>query len=169
MWGIAGWLLWFCACHNSGNVYFLYQDVLPIVGDRLTRNKKYNTGNLTHTSYYPISLLCSPSIILERLVVNINNPHIPLSPTEHGFRSHHCTSTLLTNLAQNITDGFNHHKPAHRILIATLTQSCTQFHKMTCHLPLRQTSIHTIQRQAFHNKTLHKRSPTRLRTLTHTL
>ena len=72
------------------------------------------------TSYRPISLLCNPSKILERLVLNNINPHIPLSPTQHGFRPHHSTSTLLTNLTQNITEGFNQPKPAPRTLIAAI-------------------------------------------------
>ena len=57
---------------------------------------------------------------LERLVLNNINPHIPLSPTQQGFRTHHSTSTPLTNLTQNITEGFNQQKPAHRTLIATI-------------------------------------------------
>ena len=72
------------------------------------------------TSYRPISLLCTPSKILERLVLNNINTHIPLSNTQHGFRSQHSTSTLLTHLTQTTLEGLNANKPATRTLLATI-------------------------------------------------
>ena len=71
-------------------------------------------------SYRPISLLPNPSKILERLVLNVINPSIPLSPTQHGFRSQHSTTTLLTNLTQTIHEGLNTKKPPKRTLIAAI-------------------------------------------------
>jgi len=59
--------------------------------------KSGKTPNLP-MSYRPISLLCTPSKILERLVLAKINPYISsrLSPSQHGFRSLHSTTTLLT-------------------------------------------------------------------------
>ena len=71
-------------------------------------------------SYRPISLLCTPSKILERLVLNNINHHIPLSPSQHGFRPQHSTSTLLTNLTQTTLEGLNHSKPALRTLLVAI-------------------------------------------------
>ena len=74
-------------------------------------------------SYRPISLLCTPSKILERLVLDRITPFLPLSPTQHGFRSLHSTSTLLTSLSQSILEGLNHGKPALRSLVAAIDLS----------------------------------------------
>ena len=71
-------------------------------------------------SYRPISLLCNPSKILERLVLNNISAHIPLAPSQHGFRSQHSTSTLLTNMTQTILEGLNTPKPAYRSLVAAI-------------------------------------------------
>ncbi|WP_435331504.1 reverse transcriptase domain-containing protein, partial [Klebsiella pneumoniae] len=69
------------------------------------------------TSYRPITLLCTPSKVVERLIIRITTPHIPLSPTQHGYRPHHSTTTLLTNLTQKIHDGINSRKPQRTLLI----------------------------------------------------
>ena len=71
-------------------------------------------------SYRPISLLCNPSKILERLVLYNITVHINLSPSQHGFRSQYSTSTLLTNLTQTIPEGLNSQKPACRSLLAAI-------------------------------------------------
>ena len=68
----------------------------------------------------PLLLLCNPLKILERLVLTNITPHIPLSPTQHGFRAHHSTTTLLTTLTQHIHEGLNTPKPAHRTMLATI-------------------------------------------------
>ena len=72
------------------------------------------------SSYRPISLLCTPSKILERLVLEKISPHVPLSPTQHGFRPLHSTSTLLTSLTQSTLEGLNSSKPAFRTLLAAV-------------------------------------------------
>ena len=71
-------------------------------------------------SYRPISLLCTPSKILERLVLNRITPFLPFSPSQHGFRSLHSNTTLLTSLSQSILEGLNHGKPAPRSLLLPL-------------------------------------------------
>ena len=69
------------------------------------------------TSYRPITLLCTPSKITERLTLDIAEKHIELSHTQHGFRPLHSTNTLLTNLTQNVLDGMNSNKPERTLLI----------------------------------------------------
>ena len=72
------------------------------------------------TSYRPISLLSNISKVLERLVLAKITPHLNLSPTQHGFRSQHSTSTLLTDLSQKILEGLNKNKPAQRSIVAAI-------------------------------------------------
>lgn len=71
-------------------------------------------------SYRPITLLCTPSKIIERHILHNINPHILLSPTQHGFRPNHSTNTLLTNLTQHTFDGINCKRPAQRTILATV-------------------------------------------------
>ncbi len=71
-------------------------------------------------SYRPISLLCVLSKVLERLVLSKTEPFIRLSPSQHGFRSLHSTSTLLTSLCQSTLEGLNHGKPALRSLVCAI-------------------------------------------------
>ena len=87
---------------------------------KITPLLKPNKPPTEPASYRPISLLCNPSKILERLVLNNISPHITLSPTQHGFRSQHSTATLLTNMTQTTLEGLNSSKPAYRSLIATI-------------------------------------------------
>ena len=71
------------------------------------------------SSYRPISLLYNHIKILERLIRNTITPHIPLSPTQHGFSALHSTTTLLATLTQNMHENLNIPKPAYRTLVAT--------------------------------------------------
>ena len=71
-------------------------------------------------SYRPITLLCTPSKVVERLILLKTAPHIPLSPTQHGYRQHHSTTTLLTNLTQRVQDGINTRSPPKRTLLTTI-------------------------------------------------
>ena len=71
-------------------------------------------------SYRPITLLCTPSKVMERLLLHKITPHIPLSPTQHGYRPNHSTTTLLTNLTQTVQDGINSRRPPHRTLLVTI-------------------------------------------------
>ena len=55
-----------------------------------------------------MELFCNSFKILEKLVLTNVTPHIPLSLSQHGFRSHHSTTTL----TQHINEGLNTPKPA---------------------------------------------------------
>ena len=81
---------------------------------------KPNKDPTQPSSYRPITLLCTTSKITERLILNKITPHIPLDQSQHGFRALHSTSTLLTNLTQRTTDGFNSAIPPHRTLLTTI-------------------------------------------------
>ena len=72
------------------------------------------------SSYRPISLLCTPSKITERLILTLLHNHIPLAPTQHGFRPLHSTNTLLTDLTQHVYEGINSKIPPQRSLLITL-------------------------------------------------
>ena len=71
------------------------------------------------SSYRPITLLCTPSKITERLILDKITPHIPLAQSQHGFRALHSTSTLLTNLTQHTIDGICR-KPSQRTILTTI-------------------------------------------------
>merc|ERR1711888_284015 len=65
------------------------------------------------SGYRPISLLCSAVKVFERLLLpELNN--LPLSPTQHGFRSNHSTTTALLPLVHKVALGFNQPRPPHR-------------------------------------------------------
>ena len=81
---------------------------------------KPNKDPTTPPSYRPIILLCTPSKITERLILNIIHPDVPLAPTQHGFRPLHSTNTLITNLTQHVLDGINSKRPAQRTLLITV-------------------------------------------------
>jgi sarcosine oxidase/L-pipecolate oxidase len=71
-------------------------------------------------SYRPISLLSCTSKVLEKLIYNKIKNNTPIAPTQHGFRPNHSTSTLLTNLTQQILDGFNQPSPPNRTLLLAI-------------------------------------------------
>ncbi|KAF2348961.1 hypothetical protein FHG87_020285, partial [Trinorchestia longiramus] len=72
---------------------------------------KQNKSPTDKTSYRPITLLCTPSKGVERLILKVATPCIPLSSTQHGYRPYHSTTMLLTNIAQNMQDNINSRKP----------------------------------------------------------
>ncbi|KAF2345759.1 Reverse transcriptase domain [Trinorchestia longiramus] len=72
------------------------------------------------TSYRPIVLLCTPSNVVERLILKVATQHIPLSSTQHGYRPHHSPITLLTNIEQNMQDNINSRRPVKRTLLLTM-------------------------------------------------
>ncbi|MCP4274705.1 MAG: reverse transcriptase family protein, partial [Gammaproteobacteria bacterium] len=72
------------------------------------------------SSHRPITLLCTPSKVTERLALQTTTPHIPLATSQHGFRPLHSTNTLLADLTQKDFDGINSARPAHRTLLVTL-------------------------------------------------
>ena len=66
------------------------------------------------TSYRPISLL-SPAIkVLERLLLPLITPHLPLAAHQHGFRPARSTTSALLPLTHSIAAGFNERKPPQR-------------------------------------------------------
>ena len=106
---------------NIANFSYQYSQIPHIWKvAKIITNLKPNKPPTAAASYRPISLLCTPSKIVERLILNITTPHIPLSPTQHGFRAHHSTTTLLTNLTQSAKDGINSRRPPKRTLLLTL-------------------------------------------------
>ncbi len=82
----------------------------------LKSNKDYTLPS----TYRPITPLCTPSKIGERLTFNKATSHIPLAAPQHGLRALHSTATLLTNLAQHVSDGINSNTPPERTLITTI-------------------------------------------------
>ena len=71
-------------------------------------------------SYRPITSLSTVSKIIERMVLNRINVHIPLSLTQHGFCPKHSTTTLQANMMQTIQAGIKSKRPAKRTIIVTL-------------------------------------------------
>ena len=59
------------------------------------------------TSYRPISILCPASKVLEKLMYNRINPHLPLADTQHGYRPGRSTVSALMPLTQQVVTGFN--------------------------------------------------------------
>ncbi|KAF2345304.1 Reverse transcriptase domain, partial [Trinorchestia longiramus] len=81
---------------------------------------KANKSPTDKALYRPITLLCTLSKVVERLILNVTTPHVPLSPTQHGYRPHHSTTTLHTKIAQSMQDNINSRKPAKRTLLLTI-------------------------------------------------
>ena len=65
-------------------------------------------------------LLCTPSKIFERLILDKVLPLFPVDSFQHGFKSLLSTSTLLTTVSQSVFKGLNHGKPALRSLVAAI-------------------------------------------------
>jgi len=65
------------------------------------------------TSYRPISLLCPAVKVLERLL-KPELDSLPLSSSQHEFRSNHSTITALLPLAHKLAQGFNQPCPPPR-------------------------------------------------------
>ena len=93
------------------------QDLSPVFGIHGKSSQYLNQINkdpTTHFSHRPITLLCTPSKITERLKLNIIHPDVPLAPTQHGFRPLHSTNILLTKFTQHILNGISLKRPAQR-------------------------------------------------------
>jgi hypothetical protein len=71
-------------------------------------------------SYRPISLLSTISKVFEKLILTKIRNYIPLSDTQHGFRQNHSTTTLLTDLSQRISTGFNQNPPPSRTILTAI-------------------------------------------------
>merc|ERR1712121_535768 len=71
--------------HNTIPNIWKLAKIIPIL--------KPNKSPTEPSSHRPISLICTPSKILERLVLNHISPHIPTSHTQHSFKPQHSTTT----------------------------------------------------------------------------
>ena len=114
-------------------------------------------------SYRPITLLCTPSKVIERLIL------------QHGFRPLHSTNTLLTDLTQRVFDGINSSRLPHRTLLITLDISkafdATPRHNLTNNGQLfgRQKCLCVIYWPVIEHQKLQERCPPRLRPVPYTL
>lgn len=105
---------WSVRCNVIPAIWKL-ASILPIL--------KPGKSPTTASSYRPISLLCNSAKVLERLVLSRITPYIPLSPSQHGFRPRHSTSTLLSSLSQSVLENLNARKPAPRTLLGAVDVS----------------------------------------------
>ena len=71
------------------------------------------------TSYRPISLLCPAIKVFERLLIPELNT-IPISPTQHGYRPNHSTTTALLPLTHKVALGFNQPLPPDRTVTVAI-------------------------------------------------
>ena len=75
------------------------------------------------TSFRPVSLLCPPIKVLERLILPDLQEHLPVPEFQHGFRGQHSTVTALNDFNQAISAGFNKRKPPDRTLLLQIDLS----------------------------------------------
>ena len=88
-------------------------------------------------SYCPISLLCVPYKILERLVYNCVKPIVdPLLPKEQAeIRRKKSTGDLVALLMQNIENSFEAKKKAGAVFVNLTAAGDTVWHRgLTCNL-----------------------------------
>ena len=87
-------------------------------------------------SYQPITLLCVPCKILERLIYSRVEPSIdPLLPKEQtGFRRGKSTVDQVVLLMQNIEGSFETKKKAGTVLADLTAAYDTVWHRLTCKL-----------------------------------
>ena len=74
-----------------------------IIVPLLKPNKPSNEAD----SYRPVSLLCPPIKILERLLLPTLTEKLDIPIFQHGFRQNHSTVTALNDFNQQVTNGFN--------------------------------------------------------------
>ena len=112
---------------NSCNIPAIWKHaiVVPIPKP----NKLLDQG----TSYRPISLLCPAIKVLERLL-KPELDSLPLSSSQHGFRSNHSTVSALLPLAHKVAQGFNQPCPPPRTL--TMAIDLTKAFDMVNHTKL---------------------------------
>ena len=73
-------------------------------------------------SYRPISLLCPPMKVLEKLILPFLDV-LPKNPNQHGFRPLHSCTTALLPIANAVQRGFNKEKPHDRTTLLALDLS----------------------------------------------
>ena len=111
IWYLTGIFNWSVNSNTIPNLWKKAKIIpIPKAGKPLTEPK----------SYRPISLLCAPSKILERLVLDRITQDVPLSDTQHGFRPGHSTTSLLCGITQRAKQGMNAAKPPDRTLAAAV-------------------------------------------------
>ena len=71
-------------------------------------------------SYRPISLLCPPIKVLERLLLPHLTDSLLTQQTQHGFKPHHSTVTALIPITTDIVNGFNQKRPPHRTIAVAI-------------------------------------------------
>jgi len=75
------------------------------------------------TSYRPISLLSPIAKTLEKVMLPYITNSIPNISHQHGFKTHHSTTTALHQITNQITKGFNQKTPAKRTIVVSLDLS----------------------------------------------
>ena len=82
-------------------------------------NKDKNLGK----SYRPISLLSNIAKILERVILNRIQPHLPNKAYQHGYKKKHSTTTALQQVTHIIASGFNQERPPKRTITIAVDMS----------------------------------------------
>src|SRR6476661_4492219 len=62
---------------------------------------------------------------MEKIILSYITANIPNNPHQHGFKTHHSTSTALHQLTNQITQGFNKPQPPDRTIVVSLDLSKT--------------------------------------------
>src|SRR6478609_2104541 len=60
---------------------------------------------------------------MEKIILSYITANIPNNPHQHGFKTHHSTSTALHQLTNQITHGFNKPQPPDRTIVVFLKLS----------------------------------------------
>ena len=102
------------------NLSYQHADIPPIwKSATIVPVRKPGKPSSSGPGYRPISLLCPSAKVLERLLLPELNS-LPLSPTQHGFRTRHNTTTALLPLTHKVASGFNQPRPPHRTVTVSI-------------------------------------------------
>ena len=71
-------------------------------------------------SYRPIALLSPVAKLVEKLLLQCLQEHLPLANHQHGFRSGYSTTTALNCVTHKTSTGLNHPKPCERTVLVAL-------------------------------------------------
>ena len=143
-----------------------------------TNSKTKQRHDHRHIIQTHLTFLIDNKTLEKTLFPYITN-NIPHISTQHGFKSNHSTSTVLHNINNTITTGFNQNKPPERTItvaldmikafdtvnIYTLTH---KLHHSQIHRKLHQRprSIHHIQKQNINTTPIQNWCCTRRRPIT---
>src|SRR6476619_1841822 len=103
----------------------LNQNIIPQIW-KLAKNiriSKPNEDPGLGTSYRPISLHSPIAKMMEKIILPYITANIPNNPHQHGFKTHHSTSTALHQLTNQITQGFNKPQPPDCTIVVSLDLS----------------------------------------------